>query len=136
MIHKKALSLTDAKAIAAAAEIEARANGWNVVIAIVDDGGHLQYLERMDGTQLGSITVAQEKARTALLFKRPSKIWEDVVLGGRTVLAHLPGVLPVEGGVPLVIDGQVVGAIGVSGVMSFEDGQIAAAAVAALVSLS
>ncbi len=136
MLTKLALSLADAKAIAAAATAEAQKQGWTVVVAIVDDGGHLMYLERLDGTQLASSTVAQEKARTALLFKRPSKALEDVVLGGRTVMLGLPGATPIEGGLPLVKDGHLVGAIGVSGVQSFQDGIVAAAGVAALEQLS
>lgn len=135
MLTKLALSLADAKAIAAAATAEAQRQGWTVVVAIVDDGGHLMYLERLDGTQLASGTVAQEKARTALLFKRPSKALEDVVLGGRTVMLGLPGATPIEGGLPLVKDGHLLGAIGVSGVQSFQDGIVAAAGVAVLETL-
>jgi uncharacterized protein GlcG (DUF336 family) len=129
---KKALTLVAAKEIAAAAEAEAVKNKWNVVIAVVDDGGHLVYLQRMDETQIGSVEVAQEKARTAVRFKRPSKALEDAVAGGRNVVLRLPGALPVEGGLPLTADGKIIGAIGVSGVTSQQDGQIAAAGVAAL----
>jgi uncharacterized protein GlcG (DUF336 family) len=129
---KKALTLAAAKDIAAAAEAEAVKNKWNVVIAVVDDGGHLVYLQRMDETQIGSVEVAQEKARTAVRFKRPSKALEDAVAGGRNVVLRLPGALPVEGGLPLSADGKIIGAIGVSGVTSQQDGQIAAAGAAAL----
>jgi uncharacterized protein GlcG (DUF336 family) len=129
---KKALTLGAAREIAAAAEAEAVKNKWNVVIAVVDDGGHLVYLERMDETQIGSVEVAQEKARTAVRFKRPSKALEDAVTGGRNVVLRLPGALPVEGGLPLSADGKIIGAIGVSGVTSQQDGQIAAAGAAAL----
>jgi glc operon protein GlcG len=129
---KKALNLTVAKQIAAAAEAEAVKNKWNVVIAIVDDGGHLVYLQRMDETQIGSVQVAQEKARTAVFFKRPSKALEDAVAGGRNAVLRLPGALPIEGGLPLTADGKVIGAIGVSGVTSQQDGQIAAAGAAVL----
>nr|PZN64674.1 MAG: hypothetical protein DIU62_09560 [Pseudomonadota bacterium] len=132
MLTKKTLSLADAKQIAAAAEAKAVAEGWNVVIAIHDAGGHLIYLQRMDGTQLGSVVVAQEKSRTALLFKRPTKMLEDVVLSGRVHMMSLPGITSVEGGLPIVVDGEVVGSIGVSGVQSFQDGQVAAAGVAAI----
>jgi glc operon protein GlcG len=132
MLTRKTLALADAKRIAAAASVKAEAEGWRVVIAIHDAGGHLLYLERADGTQLGSTIVAQEKSRTALLFKRPTKAMEDIVLGGRTNMMSLPGVTPVEGGLPILVDGEVVGSIGVSGVQSSQDGQVAAAGVAAL----
>jgi len=126
------LDLADAKRVAAAAEAEARANGWAVVIAIVDGGGHLLYLQREDGVQLGSIAVAQDKARSALLFKRPSGNWEQVLADGRLGYLRMPSLLPVEGGIPLLANGEVVGAIGVSGVKSNEDAQIAHAGAAAL----
>jgi uncharacterized protein GlcG (DUF336 family) len=128
---KKSLTLAAAKKLAAAAEAEASKNGWNVVIAILDDGANLLYLQRMDGSQIGSIEVAQEKARTAVRFKRPSKALEDAVTGGRNVVLRLP-VMPIEGGIPLMVDGQLIGAIGVSGVTSQQDGQIATAGVAAM----
>jgi uncharacterized protein GlcG (DUF336 family) len=124
---KTTLTLDAARQIAAAAEKEARANQWNVVIAIVDDGANLIYLQRMDETQIGSIEVAQEKARTAIKFKRPSKALEDAVASGRTAVLKLPGALPVEGGLPLMSGGKIIGAIGVSGVTSQQDGQIAKA---------
>lgn len=127
LVNKKALTLAAAKSIAAAAEVEAKKNNWNVVIAVVDDGANLIYLQRMDGTQIGSVDIAQMKARTAIRMKRPSKALEDVVAGGRNAVLKLPDVLPVEGGVPLTVDGQMIGAIGVSGVTSQQDGQIAAA---------
>ncbi|MBL8240287.1 MAG: heme-binding protein [Bryobacterales bacterium] len=135
LASKKALTLEAAKKIAAAAEAEARKNNWNVVICVVDDGANLLYLQRMDGTQIGSVDIAQMKARTAVRMKRPSKVLEDGVLGGRTVMLKLPDVLPVEGGTPLVVDGQLIGAIGVSGVTSAQDGQIAGAGVAAAATL-
>lgn len=124
---KKALTLDAARRIAAAAEAEAVKNGWNVVIAVVDDGGHLVYLQRMDQTQIGSVEVATEKARTAVRFKRPSKALEDAVASGRNAVLRLPGATPVEGGLPLTNDGMIIGAIGVSGVTSQQDGQIAKA---------
>ncbi len=127
------LTLADAQRVAAAARAKAVAEGWTVVIAIVDDGGHLVFLERADGTQKASCLVAVEKAKTAILFKRPTKALEDGVASGRTVLLALPGATPIEGGLPLVsADGHFVGAIGVSGVLSSQDGQVAAAGVAAL----
>jgi glc operon protein GlcG len=129
---KKVLTLEAAKAIASAAQAEAKKNGWSMVICVVDDGGHLIYLERMDGTQLASVQVAQDKARTAVLFKRPSKALEEAVAGGRTVVMKLAGATPVEGGIPIVVEQQFIGAIGVSGATSAQDGQVAAAGLAAL----
>jgi uncharacterized protein GlcG (DUF336 family) len=127
---KKGLSLADAKAIAAAAEAEALKNGWNVSISILDDGGNLLYLQRADEAPVGSVVVSQEKARTAFLFKRTSKSIEEAVAGGRAVMLALPGATPIEGGLPLLHEGCVVGAIGVSGVQSPQDAQIAQAGVA------
>jgi len=132
MFQHPALSLEDAKRVAAAARAEAEKNGWAIVIAVVDDGGHLMYLERMDGTQKASSRIAEAKGRTAILFKRPTKAIEDNVLEGRTVMMGLPGAVPLEGGVPLLKDGQFVGGIGVSGVQSFQDGVVARAGAAAL----
>jgi len=136
LADKKALTLEAAKKIAMAAEAEAKKNSWNVVIAIVDDGGHLVYLQRIDGTQTGSIDVAIKKAQTAISFKRPTKVFEDAVAGGRQVILALPGALPIEGGVPITIGGQIIGAIGVSGVKSTEDGQIAKAGADAAAALN
>lgn len=127
---KKALTLAGAKKIAAAAEAEAVTNKWNVVIAILDDGGNLLYLQRADGTQIGSVDIAIAKARTAVKFKRPSKALEDAVAGGRNAVLALPGATPVEGGVPLMSGNEIVGSIGVSGVTSQQDGQIATAGAA------
>ena len=124
---KKVLNLDGARKIAAAAEAEAKKNNWNVVIAVVDDGGHLLYLQRMDGTQTGSIEVAIDKARTAQAFKRPTKVFEDAIAGGRNAILGLNGALPLEGGLPVKVGEQVVGAIGVSGVTAQQDGQIAKA---------
>jgi uncharacterized protein GlcG (DUF336 family) len=129
---KPTLTLEMAKKVAAKAAAEATKNNWPVVIAILDDGANLVYLEKIDGTQIGSIDVAQAKAQTAIKFKRPTKVFEDGVAGGRNVLLALPGVIPVEGGLPLTINGTPIGAIGVSGVTSAQDGQIAAAGVTAL----
>jgi glc operon protein GlcG len=127
LADKKVLTLDGARKVAAAAEAEAKKNNWNVVIAVVDDGGNLIYLQRIDGTQTGSIEVAIQKARTAQAFKRPTKVFEDAIAGGRNALIALHGALPLEGGLPIVVGGQLVGAIGVSGVKSTEDGQIAKA---------
>ena len=135
LASKKSLTLEAAKKIGAAAEAEARKNNWNVVICVVDDGANLLYLQRMDGTQVGSVDIAQMKARTAIKMKRPSKVLEDAVAAGRNAMLKLPDVLPIEGGLPLVVDGQFIGAVGVSGVTSAQDGQIAAAGVAVLAAM-
>ena len=132
MFIKQILTLEDAKRIAAAAEVEAQANGWGVVIAVVDDGGHLLYLQRNHDTQFGSVETAIMKANAAVAFKRPTKTSEDAVQSGRLIHLALPGVIPAEGGVPVLCDGMVIGGVGVSGVRSFQDGQIAQAGVAAL----
>jgi len=132
MISKPILTLDDAKTIAAAAEAEAQRNSWRVVIAIVDDGGHLLYLQRNHGTQFGSVEIATQKARAAVAFQRPTKVAEDAVLNGRLVHLVLPGALPAEGGVPLIHNDQIIGGLGISGVRSPEDGQIARAGAAAL----
>ena len=129
---KKALSLDVAKKLAAAAAEEAIKNKWNVVIAVVDDGGSLVYLERLDETQIGSIEVAIQKAKTAVSFKRPTKVLEDALMGGRTLILSLPGAMPIEGGIPIVVDEKIIGAIGVSGVTAQQDGQIAKAGTDAL----
>ncbi|AEJ03119.1 protein of unknown function DUF336 [Nitrosomonas sp. Is79A3] len=133
-MNKIILTLDDAKKIAAGAEAEAKRNEWPVVIVIVDDGGHLLYLQRLDHTQFGSINVAIEKARAAIAFRRPTKIWEENIAEGRLRYLNLPGTLPIEGGLPVTVNNQFVGAIGVSGVRSFEDAQIAQAGIDALVS--
>lgn len=129
---KKVLTLEAAKQMAAAAEAEARKNNWNVVIAIVDDGANLIYLERMDGTQIGSIDVAIAKATSAVKFRRPTKALEDALAGGRQAILRLPGAFPIEGGIPATAEGAVIGAIGVSGVQSNQDAQIARAGLEAL----
>ena len=131
MPSKPILTLDDAKRIAAAAEIEAQANGWRVVIAVVDDGGHLLYLQREHDTQFGSVETAIMKAKSSVAFQRPTKSSEDAVLSGRLIHLALPGVIPAEGGVPILKNEFVIGGIGVSGVRSFQDGQIAIAGVTA-----
>src|SRR5580658_2278304 len=127
---KKVLTFAAAQHVAQAARAEAEKNGWKLVICVVDDGAHLIYLERMDGAQLGSVQIAQDKARSAVLFKRPSKALEEAVAGGRTVVMKLTGAIPVEGGVPIFVptgaETELVGAIGVSGASSAQDGQVAA----------
>jgi uncharacterized protein GlcG (DUF336 family) len=127
-----AIGLDNARKVAAAAEAEARKNNWNVVIAIVDTGGHLVHLQRIDGTQYASVAVATQKAQSSVAYRRPTKVFEDAVKGGNPQLASLPGAMPVDGGLPIIVDGRIVGGIGVSGVTSAQDGQIAAAGVAAL----
>ena len=132
LADKKVITLAVAKKLAAAAEEEAVKNKWNVVIAIVDDGGHLLYLQRLDETQTGSIEVAIQKAQTAVNFKRPSKALEDaLVTNNRTPILKLPA-MPVEGGLPIVVNDKVIGAIGVSGVTAQQDGPIAKAGADAL----
>jgi glc operon protein GlcG len=129
---KPILTLEQAKRVAAAAETKARQNEWGVVIAVVDDGGHLLYLQRSHDTQFGSVEAAICKATAAVAFQRPTKASEDAVQSGRLIHLALPGVIPAEGGVPLQIDGVIVGGLGISGVRSFQDGQIAAAGLAAM----
>jgi uncharacterized protein GlcG (DUF336 family) len=136
MLIRHTLSLDDAKSVAAGAAAKAREHGWTVVIAILDASGHLLYLERADGTQLGSVGVAQEKARTALMFRRPSQAFEDMILGGKIQMMGLPGVTPVAGGLPLSWRGEIVGAIGVSGVLSSQDAEIAQCGLAVLTQIA
>ncbi|MBI2314132.1 MAG: heme-binding protein [Betaproteobacteria bacterium] len=131
-MKKTALSLEDAKKIAAAAEAEAMCNGWPVVICVVDDGGHLLYLQRGPETQWGSVDVAIAKARSAAAFRRPTKAWEERLAEGRLGYLNLPGAMTIEGGLPISVEGQVAGGIGVSGVRSHQDAQIAQAGVDAL----
>lgn len=132
MRTKTVLTLDDAKRVAAACEAEAVKQKWNVCIAIVDDGVHLLYFTRLDGAQLASIDIALGKARSAMLGKRPTKVYEDLIANGRTAALSMPGITHLEGGVPIVVNGEFVGAVGVSGVKSSEDAQIAAAGIAAL----
>jgi len=133
MKNKSALELADIKAIAAAAEAEALKNQWNVSIAIVDDGGHLLWLQRLDGAAPISAQIAPGKARTAALGRRESKVYEDMINGGRVSFLSAPTLeAMLEGGVPILKDGQCLGAVGVSGVKSTEDAQIARAGIAAL----
>ena len=128
------ITLDVAKQAAAAALGEARAHSWNMAVAVVDTAGLLVYFEKMDDTQSGSVLIAQAKARSAALFKRPTKAFQDTLAAGGDGLRvlGLEGAVPVEGGVPLLVDGRIAGAIGVSGGTSGEDGVCAAAAVNAL----
>jgi glc operon protein GlcG len=128
------ISLDNAKKAAAAAMAEVQRNSWTMAVAITDTGGHLVYFEKMDGTQVGSVNVAISKARSAALFKRPTKAFQDLLAGGGDglrVLA-LEGAVPVEGGLPLILDGKIVGGIGLSGGASSQDGQAAKAGADAL----
>jgi len=131
MKTKPCLTLEDCKKIGAACEAEARKNNWNVVIAILDDGGHLLWLARMDGATPANAEIAIGKARTAAVSRRSTKVWEDRISGGRLSMLGMP-VLPVQGGVPIMHEGQCVGAVGVSGVQSHEDEQIASAGIGVL----
>lgn len=129
---KPVITLELAKSIAAKAVAEAVKNKWTMVIAIVDDGANLVYLEKIDGTQIGSITVAQEKAASAIKFKRPTKAFETALAGGASYILRVPGALPIEGGLPIVVNEVYIGAIGVSGGSPAQDGVVAAAALTGL----
>jgi glc operon protein GlcG len=129
LLEKKTVSLELAKRIAAVAEAVAVKNNWTMVITILDDGGNLVYLEKMDNTQNGSIQVSMQKAHTAVFFKRPTKVFEDMVNNGRNSILGLQNAIPIEGGLPLIVNGVVIGAIGVSGAKSNEDGIVAKAGV-------
>jgi uncharacterized protein GlcG (DUF336 family) len=128
------ISLSAAKKVMLAAEAEATRNNWPMVIAIVDSTGHLVILQRMEQAQYGSIAIAQLKAETALNFRRPTKTFEDgIAAGGQGVrIVTMPNVLALEGGLPIIVDGNVVGAIGVSGMQSGQDAQVARAGLDAL----
>jgi len=128
------ITLEQAKKAMAGAEAEATKNKWNVVITVLDSGGHVVALHRLDGTQLGSIEAAREKAYSAVLYRRPTKVFQDLVgQGGANLrLLKLAGASPLEGGIPIIVDGKLVGAIGVSGVTSEQDAQIAKAGADAL----
>lgn len=132
---KKALTLDAAKKIATAAEAEAKKNNWNVAIAVVDESGRLIYLAKIDETQPASVDIAQKKARCAALYKRATKVFEDRVAQGGTNVLVLPDVIASEGGLPLTVDGKIIGAIGVSGVLSAQDGQVAQAGAAVLAAM-
>jgi glc operon protein GlcG len=134
LVEKIALTLEGAKRIASAAEQKAKAEGARVVIAVVDEGGSLLLLERLDDTQVASVNVGIDKARTAAIFRRPSKVFEDQVKNGRVAALALQGAVALQGGVPIVVEGNVIGAIGVSGETPGQDEDIAlaGAAVAAM----
>ncbi|WP_458374412.1 heme-binding protein [Pseudomonas laurylsulfatiphila] len=127
MNRKAVLSQTEVQQIIKAARAEAQANQWAVTIVVVDDGGHPLALERLDGCAPGSAYIATEKARTSALGRRESKSYEDMVNGGRYAFLSAPVLTSLEGGVPIVFDGQVIGAVGVSGVKAEQDAQVAKA---------
>src|SRR5262249_25396635 len=128
----KFITLEAAKKMAAAGEAEARRNGWNVAIAIVDAAGGLILFHKLDETQPGSIAVAQAKARTAALFKRSTKAMEEAVAAGKLALLSVEGIVPMQGGLPVIVEGKVIGAVGVSGVTSAQDEQVVQAALGGL----
>ncbi|APC19619.1 hypothetical protein BLL42_28320 (plasmid) [Pseudomonas frederiksbergensis] len=132
MHHKTVLSQSEVIRIICAARAEAQLNGWAVAIAVVDDGGHPLALERLDGCAPISAYIATEKARTSALGRRESKGYEDMVNGGRSAFLSAPLLTSLEGGVPIQVDGQVVGAVGVSGVKAEQDAQVAKAGIVAL----
>jgi uncharacterized protein GlcG (DUF336 family) len=128
-VYGLSINLETAKKVAASAITEAAKNNWTMAVAIMDTGGHLVYFEKMDGTQTGSVRVAISKGRSAVLFKRPTKAFQDMVAAGAEGLRmlRLEGAVPIEGGLPLLMDGKIVGAIGVSGGTSQQDGVVAKA---------
>jgi uncharacterized protein GlcG (DUF336 family) len=130
--YGQAINLESAKKIGAAAAAEAKKNSWNVAIAVVDNHGFLVYYEMMDDTQTASANVAVEKARTSAMYRRTSKEFEDNIAGGRIAVLGLPGATPIEGGLPIVVGGKMIGAVGVSGVTSAQDGMVAKAGLEAL----
>ncbi|MEP9320604.1 heme-binding protein [Pseudomonas sp. LABIM340] len=132
MLSKAVLTQQEVGRILAAARTEAQRNHWAVSIVVVDDGGHPLALERLDGCAPASAYIATEKARSAALGRRETKGYEDMVNGGRTAFVTAPLITSLEGGVPVVLDGQVIGAVGVSGVKAGEDAQVASAGAAAL----
>jgi glc operon protein GlcG len=132
MKTRSMLTLEDCRKISSAAEAEAQKNHWNVCIAILDDGGHLLHLVRMDGASPANARIAMEKGRTAAESRRSSSVWEERIKAGRNAMLGMPGITPVQGGLPIVVEGVCVGGVGVSGVQSHEDEQIAAAGIKAL----
>jgi glc operon protein GlcG len=132
MLTKPVLTVAETTKILDAARAEAEKNQWAVTIAVADDGGHLLSLLRLDGCAPVGAYIAHEKARTAALGRRESKVYEDMINGGRTAFLSAPLTATLEGGVPVIVDGQVIGAVGVSGVKADQDAQVAKAGAAAL----
>ncbi len=130
----KYITLNGAKKMMAAAEAEARKNNWNVAIAIVDASANLIMFQKIDETQPGSVAVSIGKAKTAANFKRPTRALDEMITSGRTVFLAVEGAVPMQGGLPVTVDGKVIGAVGVSGVQSSQDEQVAQAAIDALTS--
>lgn len=132
--YGNSITLDQARKVSAAAQQEAAKNGWLMVVSIMDPGGHLVLLERMDNGQFGSVQVAQDKARSAVAFRRPTKAFHDMVAaGGEGVrMLVMSGAVPIDGGLPIILDGKVIGGIGLSGGTSAQDGQVAQAGLAAL----
>ena len=133
LVERQALTLDGAIILAEAARAEAIANDWSVVIVVVDAGGHLLHLQRMDGVQLASLEIAQRKARASALYRRPTKVFADRLAEGNEAVHQLPGAIPLEGGLAIVVEGEVVGAVGVSGVRGDQDAQIGQAGIDALI---
>jgi glc operon protein GlcG len=133
-LYGPAITLEQAKKVMAGAEAEANKNKWNVCIAVLDSGGNLVMMHRMDGAQFGSIDVARDKAYSAVAFRRPTKAFEDALGQGGTNLRilRIPGASPLEGGLPIIVDGKLIGAVGVSGVLATQDAQIGRAGIEAL----
>jgi len=125
------ITLEQAKKVMTGAEAEAKKNNWNVVMVVLDSGGNLVMLQRMDGAQFGSIEVAKDKAYSAVAFRRPTKAFDDALAqgGANLRILRLPGASPLEGGIPIVVDGKLIGAVGVSGVTSAQDAQIGRAGI-------
>lgn len=135
-IYGHSITLEQARKISAAAQAEALRNNWLMVVSVMDTGGHLVLLERMDNAQFGSVQVAQDKARSAVAFRRPTKAFHDMVAAGGEGLRILvmSGAVPIDGGLPIIVGGAVIGGIGISGGTSAQDGQVAQAGLAALAS--
>ena len=133
-IYGHSITLEQARRISAAAQAEALRNDWLMVVSVMDTGGHLVLLERMDNAQFGSVHVAQDKARSAVAFRRPTKAFHDMVAAGGEGLRILvmSGAVPIDGGLPIIVGGAVIGGIGISGGTSAQDGQVAQAGLAAL----
>ncbi len=134
--YGSAITLEQARKISAAAQQDAQLNGWLMVVAVMDAGGHLVLLERMDNAQFGSVQVAQDKALSAVAFRRPTKVFHEMVAAGGEGLRMLAmsGAMPIDGGLPIIVGGAVIGSIGISGGTSAQDGQVAQAGLAALAS--
>ncbi|WP_428246948.1 GlcG/HbpS family heme-binding protein [Ferrovibrio sp.] len=132
MLTRKMLSLSDVQMVAAAAEAEAVKNNWKVSIAIVDDGGHLLHFQRLDGAGLTTVAISQGKAKASAYARRPTKALEDIIANGRTAFLSVPDLVLLEGAEPIIADGICIGAVGVSGVASSQDAEVARAGIAAL----